>query len=76
MLQAGDARLREVPAGQRHVHHRPVGQAGQQRQQWRQHSWCVLAPHTPKRPFLETPGVAVDMKMHAGKEKEVYPNLA
>ena len=29
VLQAGNAGLREVPAGQRHVHHRPIGQAGQ-----------------------------------------------
>ena len=28
--QASNARLCQVPAGQRHVHHRPVGQAGQQ----------------------------------------------
>ena len=30
LLQARHAGLRQVPAGQRHVHHRPVGQAGQQ----------------------------------------------
>ena len=38
--QASNARLCQVPAGQRHVHHRPVGQAGQQ--QGRQQSRWVI----------------------------------
>ena len=40
LLQARHAGLRQVPAGQRHVHHRPVGQAGQQ--QGRQQSRWVI----------------------------------